>query len=132
MVCFQILLQLIGVDFLCSYNDCFCLIGELFNIEYDLLLYDVICTFFEGQCLGNPLAKPGYSRDQRSDCKQFCIGLVVTRCGMPLGYEVFAGNIADVTTVKGDRRDNGKAIRQIGSHLGNGSWHDLSRQPGIF
>lgn len=74
--------------------------GELFDIEYDLLLYDVTSTFFEGQCLGNPLAKRGYSRDQRSDCKQVCIALVVTRCGMPLGYEVFAGNTADVTTVK--------------------------------
>jgi len=76
-------------------------LGELFDIEYDLLLYDVTSTFFEGQCLGNPLAKRGYSRDQRSDCKQVCIALVVTRCGMPLGYEVFAGNTADVTTVKG-------------------------------
>ena len=75
--------------------------GELFDIEYDLLLYDVTSTFFEGQCLGNPLAKRGYSRDQRSDCKQVCIGLVVTRCGIPLGYEVFAGNTVDVTTVKG-------------------------------
>jgi transposase len=74
--------------------------GELFDIEYDLLLYDVTSTFFEGQCLANPLAKRGYSRDQRSDCKQVCIALVVTRCGMPLGYEVFAGNTADVTTVK--------------------------------
>ena len=73
--------------------------GELFDIEYDLLLYDVTSTFFEGQCLGNPLAKRGYSRDQRSDCKQVCIALVVTRCGMPLGYEVFAGNTVDVTTV---------------------------------
>lgn len=48
----------------------------------------------------NPLAQRGYSRDQRSDCKQVCIGLVVSRCGMPLGYEVFAGNTADVTTVE--------------------------------
>ena len=47
------------------------------------------------------LAQRGYSRDQRSDCKQVCIGLVVSRCGMPLGYEVFAGNTADVTTVEG-------------------------------
>ena len=75
--------------------------GEHFDIEYDLLLYDVTSTFFEGQCLANPLAKRGYSRDQRGDCKQVCIALVVTRCGMPLGYEVFAGNTADVTTVKG-------------------------------
>ena len=74
-------------------------LGELFALEYDLLLYDVTSTFFEGQA-ANPLAQRGYSRDQRSDCKQVCIGLVVSRCGMPLGYEVFAGNTADVTTVE--------------------------------
>jgi len=75
-------------------------LGELFELEYDLLLYDVTSTYFEGQANGNPLAQRGYSRDQRSDCKQVCIGLVVSRCGMPLGYEVFAGNTADVTTVE--------------------------------
>ncbi|REJ95278.1 MAG: IS1634 family transposase [Planctomycetota bacterium] len=75
-------------------------LGELFDLEYDLLLYDVTSTYFEGQALANPLAQRGYSRDQRSDCKQVCIGLVVSRCGMPLGYEVFAGNTADVTTVE--------------------------------
>jgi len=63
--------------------------GELFDIEYDLLLYDVTSTFFEGQCMSNPMAKRGYSRDQRGDCKQVCIALVVTKCGIPLGYEVF-------------------------------------------
>src|SRR5690606_35076515 len=47
-----------------------------------------------------PTRQRGYSRDQRSDCKQVCLGLVVSRCGMPLGYEVFAGNTADVTTVE--------------------------------
>ena len=75
-------------------------LGELFDLEYDLLLYDVTSTFFEGKAEGNPLAQRGYSRDQRPDCKQVCIGLVVSRCGMPLGYEVFAGNTADVTTVE--------------------------------
>lgn len=75
-------------------------LGELFDLEYDLLLYDVTSTFFEGAAEGNPLAKRGYSRDGRGDCKQVCIGLVVSRCGMPLGYEVFAGNTADVTTVE--------------------------------
>jgi transposase len=75
-------------------------LGELFGIEYDLLLYDVTSTYFEGQANGNPLAQRGYSRDHRPDCKQVCIGLVVSKCGMPLGYEVFAGNRADVTTLQ--------------------------------
>jgi transposase len=74
--------------------------GELFDLEYDLLMYDITSTYFEGQASNNPLAQRGYSRDNRSDCKQVCIGLVVSRCGMPLGYEVFAGNTADVTTVE--------------------------------
>ena len=75
-------------------------LGELFGIEYDLLLYDVTSTYFEGQADGNPLAQRGYSRDHRPDCKQVCIGLVVSKCGMPLGYEVFAGNRTDVTTLR--------------------------------
>jgi transposase len=74
-------------------------LGELFGLEYDLLLYDVTSTFFEGRA-NFDLAQRGYSRDQRGDCKQVCLGLVVSRCGMPLGYEVFAGNTADVTTVR--------------------------------
>ena len=74
-------------------------LGELFELEYDLLMYDVTSTYFEGQA-DFELAQRGYSRDNRSDCKQVCIGLVVSRCGMPLGYEVFAGNTADVTTVE--------------------------------
>ena len=73
--------------------------GELFDLEYDLLMYDVTSTFFEGRA-DFPLAQRGYSRDQRSDCKQVCIALVVSKCGMPLGYDVFAGNTADVTTVE--------------------------------
>jgi transposase len=73
--------------------------GELFDLEYDLLMYDITSTYFEGQA-NFELAQRGYSRDQRGDCKQVCIGLVVSRCGMPLGYEVFSGNTADVTTVE--------------------------------
>jgi transposase len=75
-------------------------LGELFSLEYDLLLYDVTSTYFEGQAKANPKAKFGYSRDKRSDCKQVCIALVVSRCGMPIGYEVFDGNRHDSTTVK--------------------------------
>ena len=75
-------------------------LGELFALEYDLLLYDVTSTYFEGEAKGNPQAQRGYSRDRRGDCKQVCIALVVSRCGMPLGYEVFAGNRSDGTTVE--------------------------------
>jgi transposase len=73
-------------------------LGTLFDLKYDLLLYDVTSTYFEGQCQANPMAQRGYSRDKRPDCKQVCIGLVVSKCGMPLGYEVFEGNRNDVKT----------------------------------
>ncbi len=75
-------------------------LGTLFGLKYDLMLYDVTSTYFEGQANGIEIAKRGHSRDQRSDCKQVCIGLVVSREGMPLGYEIFAGNRVDVTTVE--------------------------------
>ena len=73
--------------------------GELFELDYDLLLYDVTSTYFEG--VADPgIAKRGYSRDHRPDCVQVNIALVVTREGMPLGYEIFPGNTTDVTTVE--------------------------------
>jgi len=75
-------------------------LGELFQIEYDLLLYDVTSTYFEGEAEKNPQAQRGYSRDHRPDCKQVNLALVVSRQGLPLGYEVFAGNRHDATTVE--------------------------------
>jgi transposase len=75
-------------------------LGELFGSTYDLLLYDVTSTYFEGESAGNALAQRGYSRDGRPDCKQVCIGLAVTRQGLPLGHEVFAGNRHDSTTLE--------------------------------
>jgi len=75
-------------------------LGELFQLKYDLLLYDVTSTYFEGEAANNEQAQYGYSRDHRPDCKQVCIALVVSRAGLPLGYEVFNGNRHDVTTVE--------------------------------
>ena len=75
-------------------------LGELFELDYDLLLYDVTSTYFEGQAKQIPLAQRGYSRDRRPDCKQVNIALVVSREGVPLGYQLFAGNRNDVTTLE--------------------------------
>jgi transposase len=75
-------------------------LGELFEISYDILLYDVTSSYFEGEAAKNPQAQRGYSRDSRPDCKQVCIGLVVTKEGLPLGYEIFEGNRHDSTTVE--------------------------------
>ena len=74
-------------------------LGELFELDYDLLLYDVTSTYFEGEAKQIPMAQRGYSRDHRPDCKQVNIALVVSREGMPLGYQLFAGNRNDVTTL---------------------------------
>lgn len=74
--------------------------GSWFGTDFDFLLYDVTSTYFEGAADRNPKAARGYSRDNRPDCKQVCIGLVVTREGLPVGYEVFAGNRTDVTTLE--------------------------------
>ena len=75
-------------------------LGDLFDVKYDLLLYDITSTYFEGEAAGNALAARGYSRDHRPDCKQVLVALAVTRDGYPLGHEVFAGNRTDVTTVE--------------------------------
>ncbi len=75
-------------------------LGELFDLDYDLLLYDVTSTYFEGEAKRNQLAQRGYSRDHRPDCKQVNIALVVSREGMPLGYQLFTGNRNDGTTLE--------------------------------
>ena len=81
-------------------NDLQAQLGRLFHLEFDLLLYDLTSTYFEGLAADNDLAKRGYSRDHRSDCKQVVLALVVTREGFPLAHYTLAGNIRDVKTVK--------------------------------
>lgn len=73
---------------------------DLFGVEFDVLLYDLTSTYFEGLCQQNPKAKHGYSRDGRGDCRQVVIALVVTPEGFPLAYEILAGNTADKTTLR--------------------------------
>jgi hypothetical protein len=74
--------------------------GLLFDLKYELLLYDLTSTYFEGQCPHNPMAKRGYSRDHRGDCLQVVIALIVTEEGFAVGYEVFEGNKADSQSVQ--------------------------------
>lgn len=88
---------------------------DLFDAEFDLLLYDLTSTYVEGEAEQNPKARYGYSRDKRPDCKQVVIALIVTPAGLPLAYEVMAGNTSEKTTLRGflDRIENlyGKARR---------------------
>jgi transposase len=74
--------------------------GTLFHLNYDLSLYDLTSTYFEGLAEDNDLAKRGYSRDHRGDCKQVLLALIVTREGFPLAHYTLAGNTRDVQTVK--------------------------------
>jgi transposase len=94
-----------GLDVLHSHKDQLCAhlqqrYQSWFGVQFEFLLYDVTSTYFEGQAKGNRKAARGYSRDHRPDCKQVNIGLVVTPEGLPIGYEVFAGNTADVRTLE--------------------------------
>ena len=73
---------------------------DLFGASFDVLLYDLTSTYFEGEAEEIDKAQRGYSRDHRPDCKQIIIALVVTPEGFPLSYEVFAGNRADVRTLE--------------------------------
>jgi len=94
-----------ALDSLLPHKDEFCChlqkrYGELFGSTFDFLFYDITSTYFEGNARGNVQAKRGYSRDKRSDCPQVCIGLVTTREGLPIAFEVFDGNRSDVTTTQ--------------------------------
>jgi transposase len=75
-------------------------LGTLFQLDYDLLLYDLTSTYFEGLAEENDLARRGYSRDHRGDCKQVVLALIVTRDGFPLAHLTLAGNTQDLQTVK--------------------------------
>ncbi len=77
------------LDRLLPYKDALCQFltqqwKTLFDAQFDVLLYDLTSTYFEGQCAEVPKAKHGYSRDGRSDCRQVVIALVVTTDGLPL------------------------------------------------
>ena len=72
--------------------------ADLFHANFEVLLYDLTSTYFEGEMEQNPKAKRGYSRDQRPDCLQLVIALVVTPDGFALAYEVMNGNTSDRTS----------------------------------
>ena len=74
--------------------------ADLFAADFEVLLYDLTSTYFEGDMEQNPKARRGYSRDGRSDCAQLVIALVVTTDGFPLAYEVMNGNTSDRSTLR--------------------------------
>ncbi len=111
--------ELLGVDFAAAGKDrlyrCLDRIGDhkeelfvhlrqrwqdLFGTQFDILLYDLTSTYFEGEAEETPKAKRGYSRDHRPDCVQVVLALVITPEGLPLAYEVMDGNTSDRTTLR--------------------------------
>jgi transposase len=74
--------------------------ADLFQADFEVLLYDLTSTYFEGEMEQNPKARRGYSRDGRPDCLQLVIALVVTTDGFPLAYEVMNGNTSERTTLR--------------------------------
>jgi transposase len=74
--------------------------ADLFRADFEVLLYDLTSTYFEGEMEQNPKARRGYSRDGRPDCLQLVIALVVTPDGLPLAYEVMNGNTSDRSTLR--------------------------------
>jgi transposase len=72
---------------------------DILKLSNSIFLYDLTSTYFEGQCLNNDQAQHGYSRDQRPDCKQVVVGLVLSGDRFPIAHEVFDGNRSDTTTL---------------------------------
>ncbi len=72
---------------------------NLFSLDDTIYLYDLTSTYFEGMCLSNPQAKRSYSRDERFDCKQVLVGLVIDRDGFPKAHEIFSGERKDSTAL---------------------------------
>jgi transposase len=73
---------------------------NLFDVNFDVLLYDLTSTYFECDPPKEGKRKFGYSRDKRSDCVQVIIALIITPEGFPLAYEVMPGNTKDSNTLK--------------------------------
>lgn len=90
---------------------------DLFNADYEVLLYDLTSTYFESTPPSGDEDKRrfGYSRDKRPDCVQVVIALVITTEGFPLAYEVLPGNTIDNQTLRDFlariQRQYGKAKR---------------------
>jgi transposase len=93
--------------------------ADLFQADFEVLLYDLTSTYFEGEMEQNPKAKRGYSRDGRPDCLQLVIAVGVTPDGFPLAYEVMTAILNAARFSEADRRH----IRQSAARVGDGSRH---------
>lgn len=70
----------------------------LFPEKIDLLLFDVTTLYFES-VEEDELRNFGYSKDHRFNTTQVVLALATNQEGLPVGYELFEGNKAEVTTL---------------------------------
>src|SRR5262249_8175462 len=103
--------------------------ADLFPTDFDVLLYDLTSTYFEGEMEDNPKARLGYSRDGRPDCLQVVIALVITTDGFPLAYEVMNGNTSDRTTLR-SFLNKIETLWEGQADVGHGSRHSDRRGSG--
>lgn len=64
----------------------------------DMMLFDVTTLYFESVDV-DELRAFGYSKDQKYHCTQVVLALATDSDGLPIGYELFAGNTAEVKTL---------------------------------
>jgi transposase len=74
-------------------------VKNLFNLTLDVVFYDTTSIYFEGEG-PEVLGAKGFSRDHRPDTNQVIIGIIMTGEGIPIGCEVFPGNVYDSKTLK--------------------------------
>lgn len=73
-------------------------IKSLFPNKVDLVLFDVTTLYFESTETDD-LRKFGYSKDCRFNTTQVVLALATNEEGLPIGYELFEGNKAEVKTL---------------------------------
>ena len=75
-------------------------IQDLFGLPVTVTLYDLTNTYFEGAAAANARAVRGRSKEKRSDCNLVTLGLVLDSSGFVRRSKMFAGNVAEGTTLQ--------------------------------
>lgn len=89
-----------------------------YGISLDFIHYDITSLYFQGEYEDSDLVNYGYSRDNRSDCKQVNLRLNITdEDGIPVAFKVINGKTADRTTPM----ENMRALRELLDAMPNSS-----------
>jgi transposase len=71
---------------------------KLFPDSVDLVFFDVTTLYFESIEL-DELRKFGFSKDHRFNTTQVVLALATNQDGLPISYELYSGNTAEVSTL---------------------------------